>query len=263
MNETKIIADLSHSIKNLISTIIDPLKNLKKEKEVKPAVIDDALKGANLIREIVNAMNLSFRGSVEDFYHDARNGDKDRTDLQSAIVESLIYSVGNMFDGKYFPYFQMEYFSSEDILDKAESEWTYISQSKDLQEITPFLRKYFFETDFSFDNASDYAMGNEKGSAIKFLILFQELILNAVKYSAFVSREDRRLRIQFSDTPEQIAVRIENRYNEKINVSTSGIGHVIVENFCKLMETEPVVTKENGIYAVEVRFANFWKKESK
>jgi len=260
----KVIADLSHSIKNLISTIIDPLNNLKKEKEVKPAIIDDALKGANLIREIVNAMTLSFKGSIEDFYYDARNIDKDRTDLQSALVESLISSVGNMFDGKYFPDFQTEYFASEDIIEKAESEWTGISQSKNLQEITAFLRKYFFDCDFSFDNAADYAMGNEKGAAIKLLILFQELIQNAVKYSAFVSRENRRLRIVFNnDTPEQIIVRIENRYNDRINVSTSGIGHVIVENFCKLMETEPVVTKENGIYAVEIRFANFWKETDK
>jgi len=257
----KVIADLSHSIKNLVNTIIHPLKNLKKEKDARPLVIDEALRGANLIREIVNAMNLSFEGSVEDFYYDARNGS--RTDMQSVFVESLIYSVGNMFDGKYFPNFQVEYFTSEDILDKAESEWAYISQNKDLQEMTDFLREYFFEADFSFDGAADYAMGNENGSAIKFLILFQELILNAVKYSAFVSREDRRLQIQFTDTSEQIAVRIENRYNQKINVSTSGIGHVIVENFCKLIETEPVVTKENGIYAVEVRFVNFWEEESK
>ena len=257
----KVIADLSHSIKNLVNTIIHPLKNLKKEKDARPLVIDEALRGANLIREIVNAMNLSFEGSVEDFYYDARNGS--RTDMQSVFVESLIYSVGNMFDGKYFPNFQVEYFTSEDILDKAESEWAYISQNKDLQEMTDFLREYFFEADFSFDGAADYAMGNENGSAIKFLILFQELILNAVKYSAFVSREDRRLQIQFTDTSKQIAVRIENRYNEKINVSTSGIGHVIVENFCKLMETEPVVSKKNGIYAVEVRFVNFWEEESK
>jgi len=259
----KVIQDLSHSIKNLISTIIDPLNNLKKEKEVKPAIIDDALKGANLIREIVNAMTLSFKGSIEDFYYDARNIDKDRTDLQSALVESLISSVGNMFDGKYFPDFQTEYFASEDIIEKAESEWTRISQSKNLHEITAFLRKYFFDCDFSFDNAAKYAMGNEKGAAIKLLILFQELIQNAVKYSAFVSRENRRLRIVFNDTPEQIIVRIENRYNDRINVSTSGIGHVIVENFCKLIETEPVVTKENGIYAVEIRFANFWKETDK
>jgi len=259
----KVIADLSHSIKNLISTIIDPLNNLKKEKGVNPAIIDDALKGANLIREIVNAMTLSFKGSIEDFYYDARNIDKDRTDLHSALVESLISSVGNMFDGKYFPDFQTEYFASEDIIEKAESEWTRISQSKNLHEITAFLRKYFFDCDFFFDNAAKYAMGNEKGAAIKLLILFQELIQNAVKYSAFVSRENRRLRIVFNDTPEQIIVRIENRYNDRINVSTSGIGHVIVENFCKLIETEPVVTKENGIYAVEIRFANFWKETDK
>ena len=258
----KIIADLSHSIKNLISTVIDPLENLKRETSVKPQVIDNALRGANLVREIVNAMNLSFSGSVEDFYCDARNIGRDSVNLQSVFVESLIYSIGNMFDDKYFPDFQVEYFASEDVLEKAESQWTQISQSKDLQKIRDFLKEYFFETDFSFETTTDYVMGNDKGSAIKLMILFQEVIFNAVKYSAFVSMEERLLRIQFRDTPEQIIVRIENPYNEKINVSTSGIGHVIVENFCKLMETEPVVNKENCIYAVEIRFANFWKEES-
>ena len=118
----KIIADLSHSIKNLISTIIDPLENLKQESVVKPLVINNALKGANLIREIVNGMNLSFSGSIDDFYFDAKsNKGKDRINFKNIIIESLKYSIGNMFDGKYFSNSMRKYFPAKSVYLKAKS----------------------------------------------------------------------------------------------------------------------------------------------
>jgi tetratricopeptide (TPR) repeat protein len=257
----KILADLSHSIKNLISTVIDPLENLKEEKIVKPAVIQNALRGANLVREIVNAMNLSFKGSIEDFRHDViNNTGKGKMDLQSIIVESLIYSIGNMFDGKYFSNFMRQYFPSKDIFKEAKPEWIRISQSSELSEIIIFLEKYFFEIDLSFVDAAKYVIGNEKGSAIKLLILFQELIVNAVKYSGFVNKEKRFLHIRFSSGPKEISIKVENRCKEKVRVKTSGIGHVIIENFAKLLETAPTIEKNGDIYAVEIKFENFWGK---
>ena len=95
---------------------------------------------------------------------------------------------------------------------------------------------------------------------IKLLILFQELILNAVKYSAFVSKEQRFIHIKFDCDPNKMSIRIENRYKEKAKAKTSGIGHVIVENFAKLLNTEPVTKKDNDIYSVEIKFKNFWGK---
>ncbi|RZB34147.1 MAG: hypothetical protein SRB2_03540 [Desulfobacteraceae bacterium Eth-SRB2] len=257
----KIIADLSHSIKNLISTVIDPLENLKQEKVVKPAVIRNALRGANLVREIVNAMNLSFKGSIEDFYYDARNNiGKSQMDLESIINASLIYSIGNMFDGKYFSNFVRNYFPTKSIFQEARSKWTRTSQSNDVQEIMGFLQKYFFEIDLAIVEETKYVMGNEKGSAMKLLILLQELILNAVKYSAFVSKGQRFLHIEFDPDPREISIRIENRYKEKAKAKTSGIGHVIVENFAKLLNTEPIIKKDGDIYSVEIKFKNFWGK---
>jgi len=257
----KIIADLSHSIKNLISTVIDPLENLKQEKIVKPAVIRNALRGANLVREIVNAMNLSFKGSIEDFYYDARiNTDKGKMDLESIINASLIFSIGNMFDGKYFSNFVQKYFPTKSVFEEAKPQWTLISQSSDVQEIMGFLQKYFFEIDLAIVDGSKYVMGNEKGSAMKLLILFQELILNAVKYSAFVSKEQRFLHIKFDHERRDMSIRVENRYKEKAKAKTSGIGNVIVENFAKLLNTKPVTKKDSDIYSVEIKFVNFWGK---
>lgn len=255
----KIIADLSHSIKNLISTVIDPLENLKQEKIAKPAVIRNALRGANLVREIVNAMNLSFKGSIDDFFYDACNNiDKGKMDLESIIYESLIYSIGNMFDGKYFSNFVRKYFPTKSVFEEAKPQWTRISQSSDIQEIMGFLQKYFFEIDLAIVDGSKYVMGNEKGSAMKLLILFQELILNAVKYSAFVSKEQRFLHIKFDHERRDMSIRVENRYKEKAKAKTSGIGNVIVENFAKLLNTKPVTKKDSDIYSVEIKFVNFW-----
>lgn len=257
----KIIADLSHSIKNLISTVIDPLENLKQEKVVKPAVIRNALRGANLVREIVNAMNLSFKGSIEDFYYDARNNtDKGNIDLESILNGSLIYSIGNMFDGKYFSDFVRKYFPTKSVFEEAKSQWTQISQSNDVQKIMEFLQNYFFEIDLDIVDGSKYVMGNEKGSAMKLLILFQELILNSVKYSAFMNKEKRFVHIKFDNNPRELSIRIENRYKQKAKSKTSGIGHIIVGNFAKLLNTKPIITKDSDSYSVEIKFENFWGK---
>ncbi len=264
MNQDKAIADMSHSIRNLLMTIIDPLENLRQEKVFKPAVVENALRGANLIREIVNAMNLSFRGSVEDFRYDAHNhADREEANLCSILLESLTYSVGNMFDGKHFSKFMKRYFPSKSLFMEAKSEWTQVSQTSSLQELVLFLERYCFAPDFLFDNAANYMIGDTRDSALKFLILSQELILNAVKYAAFVNRENRFLHISFNDTPEEISIKVANPYNERLNIKTSGIGHVIVGNLSKLLDTEPIINRENGIYSVEIRFANLWEEQDR
>ncbi len=256
----KVIADLSHSIKNLIATVIDPLENLKNETVVKSYIIQRALRGTNLIYEIVSAMNLSFKGSMDDFVYDAQhNAAKDSVNLESMLIESFRQSVGNMFDSKYFGNFMRKYFPKKEQYHEAKAGWTSISQSKDLKSLEQFLKSYFFETDFSFENAKSYAIGNQKYSAVKLLILFQELVLNAVKYSAFVSREKRFLRIRFISNADTISVKVENPFDENTKTKTTGIGHVVIENVATLLNTEPVISKENSIYSVVIQFKNLWK----
>ena len=257
----KIIADLSHSIKNLISTVIDPLENLKQDSSVKSHVIENALKGANLIREIVNAMNLSFKGSIDDFQYDAtHNTDAESQSLKSIFIAALKHSVGNMFDSKYFGTFMRKYFPDKSLYMEAKAEWSAFSQSNDLNELLPFLHHYFFRTDFVLDNAEQLIIGNQKGSIIKLLILCQELILNAVKYSAFIDKENRFLRIHFVASDQFVSILVENSFDKKSKVKTSGIGHVIIQNFAQLLGTTPTINHDGGIYSVEIRFGNIWKE---
>ena len=259
----KVIADLSHSIKNLISTIIDPLENMNKDQKFRPETIQNALRGANLVREIVNAMNLSFKGSLDDFYHDAaHNTGKDSIDLETLVIESLKYSVGNMFDGKYFSNFVQKYFPTRAIFNEAKAEWANISQRPNRQDHMSFLAKYFFTIEVSTGTASQYMLGNEKGSAIKLLILFQELLFNAVKYSAFVEKEVRFLNIDLAINPDKVSIRVANRFRENLATKTSGIGHIIIDNFSKLLQAQPVTSQTDNIYSVEIEFNNLWGKKN-
>ena len=258
----KIIADLSHYVKNMISSVIDPLENLKSETEIKPIIIQNALRGANLIREIVNAMNLSFKGSIDDFYYDAvHNTGKEKLDFKTILIESIKHSVGNMYDGKYFANFLRKYFPTKEIYKEAKSEWPTVSQSNDLNIITPFLQKHFFNIKMDIKDAEKFVMGNDKGSAIKMLILFQEIILNAVKYSAFVDKENRSLKIRFESNKDQIGIKVENSYKPEVKTKTTGIGHVIIDNFAKLLKTKPIINKNENIYSVEIKFTNFWESK--
>jgi tetratricopeptide (TPR) repeat protein len=260
----KVIADLSHSIKNLISTIIDPLENMNNDQEFRPEIIQNALKGANLVREIVNAMNLSFKSSLDDFKYDAaHNQGKGSTDLETLVIESLKYSVGNMFDSKYFSNFVHKYFPKREVFDEANAEWASISQRLNKQDLMAFLAKYFFNIEVSTGTAAQYILGNEKGSAIKMLILFQEMILNAVKYSAFVEKEVRFLNIDLTVNPGTISIHVANRFRENLATKTSGIGHIIIDNFARrLLEAQLDIRQVDNIYAVEIKFSNLWGKKN-
>jgi len=259
----KIIQDLSHSIKNLIKPVIDPLENLKKEIYVNPQLIEKALRGANIVRGIVNAIDSSFKGTIDDFYYDAKhNNGKESLSLQFILTESMKYSVANMFDGKYFGKFQLKYFPTKDYYLSAKSEWEKISQSN-LSDISPFLQKYFFDTGFAFNDSEKFVIGNNNSSAINLLILFQEIILNAVKYSAYVNRAERSLHIHFTSDAKKISIIVENSFKYRRKTKTTGVGHVIIENFAKLLNTEqPVVTLNENIYKVKIAFANLWRKNN-
>jgi tetratricopeptide (TPR) repeat protein len=257
----KVIANLSHSIKNLISSVIDPLESLKREQNYEQQTVINALRGTNLVREMVQAMNLSYVGSIDDFYYDAHhNQDEDALGFEDIILQSIRYSIPHMFDGKYFNKFTRAYFQDKQQFVSAKSEWENIDESNRSEMILPFLEKHFFKIDLSFENIKNLKIGNEKGSSIKLLILFQELLLNAVKYSAFIEKQDRFINADLLASKDSICFTINNRYKDSLNIKSSGIGTVIIQNFCDLMEAEINISKEKGIYSVVANFKNFWKE---
>lgn len=254
----KVIADLSHSIKNLIGgSIMASLENLRKEIGDSP-LIKNAIKGSELIKRIVTAMNLSFSGSINDFYFDAKNNNESIT-LKTLITESLKYSTENMFDSKYFSQFKEQYFPTKEIYIHSKKIWDEIINSGDLSKIQNFLNENMINFEYDFDNSINYSIGDEKGSATKLMILFQEIIFNAVKYSSFVVKNERNLIISLKKDKENIIFDIKNSCLTDLVEKSTGLGKEIISNFTKLLQTQPIVKKENNIYSVQIVFKNFWE----
>ena len=256
----RIMANLSHTIKNLLGTIIDPLVNMKEDKEFEEVTINNALKGANIIRGIVNAMSLSHKGSLEDFIYDAKNASYNNSmTVHQMFVEALKQGVSSMFDGKYFGPFTRNYFPEKSVFLNAKSRWSEISDSSDINKITSFMNEYMIKTDIELGNAKDLVLGDEKGSSIKMLILIQEIVFNAVKYSSLIPKDERVIRIKFSASEEKVLLNVKNKYNTDARVKTSGLGLEIINNFAKLLDCKPMIERENGEYSIEMKFQNIWR----
>ena len=256
----RILSNLSHHIKNMIGTIIDPLENMKNSSKLQPVAIDNAIRGANLVRGLVNAMNQSLKGSILDFQHDIKKADyNNATSLYQMFIDSLKYSISSMFDGKYFEKFMRNFFPNKSIFLDAKNKWNEISQSSDLQAIELFMDTFMLQTEFNFELSKDFVIGNDKGSSLKLLILIQEMVFNAVKYSSFVPKQERFLKIDFNSDADYVSIKVSNKYQPKNKVKSSGLGHEIINNFSKLLETKPLNTMDNEKYSVEIKFKNLWE----
>lgn len=259
----RILANLSHSIKNMLKAVIGPLQTLREEIPEKAAIIDNAIKGANLIREIVNAINLSFNTSMDELNWDVLKPGKDSMTLQDMIADSLKYSIGNMFDFRYFPVYAENYFPRS--LGKADfegitSEWNQAQSSIDM--VKDFCDRHLFKLELNLDDSRDYHVGNEKSSAIKLMILFQEMIFNAVKYTSFVPLEERTVQISLTRHDDKLRLMVRNSYSEKVRAKTTGVGKLVIENFAKVLGCEPKINTENNSYSIVMEFADIWRKHA-
>jgi len=258
--QKKILSDLSHSIKNMLrSAIIVPLTDMKENQQLKLNDIDNAIKGANLIRAIVNAMNLSYKGSFNDFVYDAIHPSTDSMTIFEIVIKSLKYSISNMFDGVYFSEFMNSYFPTEKKYVETLKKWKSISETENLHDVVDFINRYFMKTNIDISGVESLSIGNSKGSALKIFIMIQEIILNAIKYSCFVPQEERIFEFKIIENEDDITILQKNYYKPNTKTRTTGLGHIVIENFAKLLNADPIITKQNNEYSLTVIFKNFWR----
>jgi|GEM_PF-5490470 len=256
----KIIADLSHSLKNIVATVADPLENLRQTKEYVDITIEKALRGANLVREITNAMNYSLKGSIDDFYYDAEhNQGHDSQTLAGMVIASLRNSVSNMFDTKYFSTFSKNYFPDRDSFFISRNDWNNIGADANTDRIANFVEKYLTKIEIELNEVRDLSIGNEKGSAVKLLTIIQEMILNAIKYSSFVEPSARTIRIKISGDDNYLTISVENKFKPQVKAKTTGMGQVILRNFAEMLNTKLEIETANEIYSAKFKIPNCWK----
>ncbi|MFC2089086.1 tetratricopeptide repeat protein [Calditrichota bacterium] len=209
----RIIRSQAHNIKNILRSVINPLTYLKRT--INNPRIEEALKHAGIIREMVNATSLSYTGSTDDFFHDAKKNENGIS-IREMITTSLETSIGNIVeDIKYYSNFWEQYFPDNKVSDKASDEYRLlhnIPQNERYTKLENFICKNMFNIEVKFGKSESFIMGNQKSSGVKMLTLINELIFNAVKYVAFVEKEKRFLSLTFSNNNQQIIFKIENSY---------------------------------------------------
>jgi tetratricopeptide (TPR) repeat protein len=262
----RVMSNLSHSIKNILRAVLDPLHNLKNEIPAKSRLIDNAIQGANLIREMVNSINLSFKTSIDEIYWDIIHAGQNSTTIEKMIVSSLVYSIGNMFDFRYFPVYAENFYPrtiSKSDYESIQRRWQSTAGSMDIGQVIAFCKDHLFDISVDLSDTIDYHIGNEKSSALKLMILFQEIIFNAVKYVSFRQKEERFIKICLASQDEKLKLTVANSYDANVMAKTTGVGKVVIENFSRVLGCEPKISADDNIYSISMTFDNYWRKNAK
>jgi len=255
----KILNDLSHNIKNLLIPVIGPLYEIKPVLPNKQVVIQEAIQGAELIREIVNAINSSYTINVNDLIYDIMHISDKNLSIEQMILFSLKYSISNMFVSKYFEVFVNQYYPDQDLYDIAKIEWESITHSTSIKDYVIFAKKFMFNSIVDIEFVKSYTIGNTRSSALKLMILFQEIIFNAVKYAAYVKRGDRFIDIKFSILDSDLLFEVSNSYLQDVQAKETGIGNLIIKNYAKILGCDSVVSKTDSVYSIKIEFTNYWR----
>lgn len=256
----QVIRDISHGVKNIVAAVVDPLDCLRVQVPEKKVVIEKALRGARLIREVINALNLSSRGSLKDFISDVEHAGANSWSLSEIVRTSLETACDNMFDTKFFVEYSRRYFPDEASYHEAHSCWQQGKLGNDSQ-LLQCLKMIMCDT--VIDSGADGAarVGDAKGSRTKLLILIQELLLNAVKNAAFSERARRRIAVSISAVSGSLRLVVTNSYVPGTAIHSTRLGSEIVRNMATLLHGSVSVEPSGDVYSVIVSFPNIFSDD--
>ena len=84
--------------------------------------------------------------------------------------------------------------------------------------------------------------------------MFQEIMLNAVKYSSFVPLAERKITVSLKVEMNKVSLEVENTFNPKSSIKSSGLGLTIINNFANLLGAKVDIDKDNGHYKIKIEF---------
>lgn len=243
---------VGHSIKNLVASIVSPLSLLKDELiGSQRIIVENALAGTKLIRNLAQSMHLSLRAGS--WRKDIENPGQHPILLNSILFHAFHAALLNMFDGKYFHEFVKNYFKKDLQLFLEAKQQCQDAQTE--KEFSECVNKYFFEFKCESKGNSAIPIGDAEGTATKLLILFQELFLNAIKYSSYIERKDRFVHILIDINADHWSFIVRNSAVQTDAVNSSGIGLSIIRNFANLFDADYSAELISAVYQSKLNFS--------
>lgn len=223
-----ILYEMSHHIKNLIVSVINPLESLIGNiPEDDRFVLETAIKGADMIRQIVFFISNSYRCSEDDFHYDLNNPMETPQTLGSLFENTLRASIASMFDKQAHEKSMRRFYPTRNAFDEAKKTWF---SSNTLYDVLIFMEKHMnIKVEISLEAFKDIIIGNTKGSATNIAILFNELTMNMLKALAIVPESSRFFSIKMKKEGENLILEFRNSVRTTIT-NSSGYGKTIVAN---------------------------------
>jgi two-component sensor histidine kinase len=91
------------------------------------------------------------------------------------------------------------------------------------------------------------------------MILFQEIIINAVKYASYVDRTERMVEIKLSVQDSNLVFTVSNSFSPDVQAKDTGVGNLIISNYVKILNSESVISKTDSRFTVTIEFNNYWR----
>ncbi len=253
----KMLANLSHRLKNLMCDIRGCFDYIERKNEIISSLrIKEHI---NLVCRIIDSLNYSGTGNVNDFYYDAKDISSSKKDLNELILTAFNSAISNIFSTTLNEKFRTNYFSTYESLDAANDKFRTLSLT--FNSFNKYCNEKFFNFDFEVKGFSNLKIGNTKGSYIRFYILFEEIFLNAIKYISFVPKENRKFKVEFLYSQKGINLKIENNYMSKRMEKGTGFGTHIVSSIVASMNGNYEVIKGGDIYTTNIYIPNFWNRK--
>ncbi len=226
-----VLYEMSHHIKNLVVSVIDPLENLAGNMPPEDKfVLETAIKGASMIRQIVFFITNSYRFTVEDFLYDLSNPVETPQSLGNLFENTLRASVASMFDKQTHDKYMRLYYPTRESFMAAKNNWY---EAKTLADVFAFMGKHMnIEVSVDLHSFERIILGNKKGSATNMAILFNELTMNMLKALAIVPANERSFFITTKEEGEYLCLFFKNACRNSKTVS-KGYGKTIVANIVK------------------------------
>ena len=224
---------INHSIKNLMSSIDGALSRLERrlpsEQEFMCNLLKQAKQGVVIASDLANAITCSYRSTGTELWRNDLLAENANWSIRDILHDALNASIPHIFFRKYSQYTQVSenYFSDENEAKYAEKLWYDLSDSNARLD---WINKYLFHIKINDAEIANCKVGNKYSTKTHLYILFNEILLNAVKAVSYVAKDQRMINIRLTYQNGDVCVDISNSANQNGGIS-GGYGRIIIDNY--------------------------------
>lgn len=224
---------INHSIKNLISSVDGALSRLERrlpsEQEFMCNLLKQAKQGVVIASDLANAITCSYRSTGRELWHEDLLPENAKWSIQDILHDALNASIPHMFFRRYSQYEQesKNYFPDKDEVLRAESEWYDLP---DIKTRIEWINQHMFRFELNDADVANVKIGNTYSTKTHLYVLFNEILLNAIKAASFVDLEQRKIDVSLTSAEGNIIVDISNSSDSNRGVS-GGYGRIIIDNY--------------------------------